>query len=382
MASPQRLDITYQTLYSELVQRSLDESFTSDFSANGRFVAVAVKGKKYWYFDSPRPGGGVQDRRYVGPLDDDEITKRVEAFKDLKADLKGRRRLVSTLTREAYLPRPLPITGQVVEGLAKAGFFRLRGVLVGTVAYQCYSAVLGTRLDAAAMQTGDVDFAQFHEISVAIKDSMPPILEVLRGVDRTFREIPSQVDGRFSTQFVSRNKFKVEFLTPNQWSDDQTGKPVSMPALGGAAAIPLRFLDYLIFEPIRAVLLHGSGVSVLIPSPERYAIHKLIVGSRRKEDRDATAKSSKDRLQARSIIEAMIANRQHADLASAYTEAWDRGDHWRAAIRTSIATYDDDFQSALRTELTKGITELCYKPADYDLTDKPTDDEVAAPRPK
>ena len=232
MASNQRLDITYQTLYSELVQRSLAESFTSEFSSNGRFVAVEVKGKKYWYFDTPKREGGGQDRRYVGPVDDGEITKRVEAFKDLKADLKGRRRLVSTLTREASLPRPLSMAGQVVEELAKAGFFRLRGVLVGTVAYQCYSAVLGRRLDAVAMQTGDADFAQFHEISVAIKDSMPPILEVLRKVDPTFREVPSQVDGRVSTQFVSRDKFKVEFLTPNQWSGDQEGKPVPMPALG------------------------------------------------------------------------------------------------------------------------------------------------------
>ena len=87
-----------------------------------------------------------------------------------------------------------------------------------------------------------------------------------------------------------------------------------MPALGGAAALPLRFLDYLIYEPIRAVLLHGTGVPVLIPSPERYAIHKLIVGSRQKEDRSATAKGSKDRLQARSIIEVMIANWQHVIL--------------------------------------------------------------------
>ena len=60
-------------------------------------------------------------------------------------------------------------------------------------------------------------------------------------------------------------------------------------------------------------------------------------------------------------------NRQHADLASAFTEAWDRGDHWRAAIRTSIATYDDGFQNSFRTELAKGITELGSKPADYDL---------------
>jgi hypothetical protein len=50
----------------------------------------------------------------------------------------------------------------------------------------------------------------------------------------------------------------------------------------------------------------------------------------------------------------MIENRQHSDLASAVTEACDRGDHWRAAIRTSIATHDDDFQNSFRTELAKG----------------------------
>ena len=105
----------------------------------------------------------------------------------MKADIKGRRRLVSTLTREAYLPRPPNMTGRVVEALANAGFFRLRGVLIGTVAYQCYAAMLGRRLNAVAMQTADADFAQFHEISVAVGDSLPPILEVLRKVDPTFR---------------------------------------------------------------------------------------------------------------------------------------------------------------------------------------------------
>ena len=371
MAASRHLDIAYQTLYSELVQRSLDESFTSEFSADGRFVAVEVKGKKYWYFDTPNSEGAGQKRRYVGPQGDPEITKRVEAFKDLKADVKGRRRLVSTLVREAYLPRPLPIAGQVVEELGKAGFFRLRGVLVGTVAYQCYSAMLGRRLDAVAMQTGDADFAQFREISVAVGDSLPPILEVLQRIDPTFREVPSRVDGRVSTQFVSRAKFKVEFLTPGRGTDDQDGKPVPMPALGGAAAFPLRFLDYLIHQPVRAVLLHGAGVPVLIPAPERYAIHKLIVGSRRKDAGDATAKSTKDRLQAKSIIEAMIDGRQQADLASTFMEAWDRGDHWRAAIRTSLATYDGKFRTSLSTELAKGVTELGSDPANYDLESKP-----------
>jgi hypothetical protein len=373
MAASPPLDIAYQTLYSELVQRSLDGSFTSEFSADGRFVAVEVKNNRYWYFDTPEPDGGVQKRRYVGPVNDPEITKRVEAFKNLKADVKGRRRLVATLTREAYLPRPLLKSGQVVEALANAGFFRLRGVLIGTVAYQCYPGLLGRRLEASAMQTGDADFAQFHEISVAVGDTLPPILDVLRRVDPTFREIPSQADGRVSTQFVSRDKFKVEFVTPNRGSDDIAGKPVQMPALGGAAAFPLRFLDFLIRRPVRAVLLHGAGVPILVPSPERYAVHKLIVGSRRREDDDTATKAAKNRLQAKSIIEAMIANRQHADLASAYMEAWDRGDHWVAAIGASLATYDEDFRRLLRSELGKDIKDQGGKPGDYGLGDEEAD---------
>ncbi|ABE38831.1 conserved hypothetical protein [Rhodopseudomonas palustris BisB5] len=380
MAVSAALDISYQTLYSELVQRSLDDSFTSEFSTDGRFVAVTVKTRKYWYFDTPKSEGGAQNRRYVGPVDDPEITKRVEAFKDLKADLKGRRRLVATLTRQAYLPRPLLKSGQVVEELAKAGFFRLRGVLVGTVAYQCYPGVLGRRLDATAMQTGDADFAQFHEISVAVGDSLPPILDVLHRVDETFREIPSQVDGRVSTQFVSRDKFKVEFLTPHRGPDDIAGKPVQMPALGGAAAFPLRFLDFLIRHPVRAVLMHGAGVPVLVPSPDRYAVHKLIVGSRRKEDRDTASKAAKDRLQAKSIMEAMIANRQQDDLAAAYMEAWDRGDHWVAAIRISLATYDDQFRGLLGCELGKGIKNNGGEPSDYGLDDEPKGTATPGPR--
>jgi len=66
----------------------------------------------------------------------------------------------------------------------------------------------------------------------------------------------------FGTTFAGPgNNFQVEFLTPNRGPDDHEGKPVRMPALGGAAALPLRFLDFLIYQPIRAVLLHGAGVS-------------------------------------------------------------------------------------------------------------------------
>jgi hypothetical protein len=61
-------------------------------------------------------------------------------------------------------------------------------------------------------------------------------------------------------------------------------------------------------------------------------------------------------------------------------EAWNRGDHWRAAVRTSIATYDDDFQNSFRTELTRGVTELGSNPADYDLADRRADASMCHPK--
>lgn len=348
----QHIDHVYQTLYSELAQRALDASFASEFSVAGRFIVMESRGRKYWYFDTAKVNGG-KHRRYVGPVDDDEINRRVEHFKDLKADVRARRKLVSTLVREAYLPRPEPFVGDIVEALADAGFFRLRGVLIGTVAFQCYSAILGVRLPHTAMQTADADFAQFHSISVEVEDSMPPILEVLRKVDKTFREIPHHSDSRHSTQFVSRSGYKVEFLTPNTGADEYAGHPAAMPALGGASAQPIRFLDFLIHEPLRAVLLHGAGVPVLVPAPERYAVHKLIIASRRLKNRDGTAKSRKDILQAELLFDAMIATRQWGALAIAYSEAWDRGRAWRDAINQSLGAFSGD----KRAQIEHGLAE-------------------------
>ncbi|WP_421760673.1 GSU2403 family nucleotidyltransferase fold protein [Devosia sp.] len=362
------VDLSYQVLYSELAQRSLDASFTSEFSLDGRFISMESRGRRYWYFDTAKRDGkpGSKRRIYVGPVDDEEINRRVATFKDLKADYRARMRLVATLVREAYLPRPDPVTGEVIDALAQAGFFRMRGVLVGTVAFQSYAALLGVRIFSGTMQTGDVDFALFHSIANAVDDSMPPILELLRNVDPTFREVPHRADGRFTTQYVTRTGYKVEFLTPNTSSNDYSDKPARMPALGDTAAQPLRFLDFLIHQPVRAVVLHGAGVPVLVPAPERYAIHKLIVASRRLADDDGMAKSRKDLAQAHKLIHTMVAQHTVPALADAFMEAWDRGPHWRDALRDGINMLGP--AEAVRKVLADGVVRLGADPAKYELS--------------
>jgi hypothetical protein len=357
------VDPAYEVLYSELKQRGLDAAFESDFSLDGRFVRVSAKGRSYWYFDTAKDGKKV--RRYVGPVDDAEISSRVENFKNLKADYRARRKLVSTLVREAYLPAPPLKVGAVVQAMADAGFFRLRGVLVGTVAFQCYSAGLGVRLPGALLQTGDADFAQFHSISVAVGDSMPNILGVLQEVDATFGPVPRLNSSELPSKLASRDGYQVEFLTPNTGTDDYVGKATPMPALGNIAAEPLRFLDFLIYEPVRAVLLHGAGVPVLVPAPERYAIHKLIVATRRLNDDNGRDKRQKDMRQAETLMQAMIATRQIVPLADAFIEAWQRGQSWRSAITQSLGALTG--AADLKTRLAEGVVVLGHKPEDFDL---------------
>ncbi len=191
------VDLVYRTMFAELVQRCLDASFETEFSTAGNFVRVPVKNRDYWYFEETRP---KKIRKYVGPADDTDIAKRVETFQQIKEDLRGRRKLVSTLTREAGLMAPDRFTGDVVEAMGKAGIFRLRGVLVGTVAFQTYAGVLGVRLPGASLQTSDADFAQHYSVSTSVKDSLSPILEVLKEVDQTFRALPHRSDPAHVTQ--------------------------------------------------------------------------------------------------------------------------------------------------------------------------------------
>ncbi len=327
----QQIDIIYRTMIAELGQRLLDASFMADFPAEGRFVKVTVKDRKFWYFDLP-DGQGGQKRSYVGRFEDDAITKRVQEFKAIKDDAKARRKIVSTLTRDVGLIAPDTFTGNIIEAFANAGLFRLRGLLVGTAAFQTYSALLGVRLPIGAILTGDADIAQDYAISAEVKDTLPPIEEILHGIDETFSPVPHISGSPATTGYRNATGYKVEFLTTNRGSDDYTGNPSKMPALGGASAEPLRFLDFLIYEPVRSVLLHKSGVSVIVPDPARYAVHKIIVAAKRSQTSEFALKRDKDLAQAAILFEALPDTGRGSDLDACFDEALGRGDGWRSAI--------------------------------------------------
>ena len=341
-----QIDLMFRTMVAELQQRSFDAQWSADFPPAGRFVRVKVDDRSYWYFDQPNGEGG-QRRRYVGPAADPEISARVETFKGEKDDYQNRRKMVAALTREAGLIAPDRFTGQVIEVLANAGLFRLRGVLVGTVAFQCYSALLGIRLPAAAILTGDADMAQDYAISAEVADSLPPIVDLLQGVDPSFRALPHVSGSPRSNAFRNSSGYRVEFLKTNRGAEEYADQPAQMPALGGAAAEPLRFIDFLLIDPVRTILLHGAGVSVTVPAPERFAVHKLIVAGRRLDDASGRAKKDKDLRQAGMLFDALQSAGGGRDLANALEEAWTRGPAWKAALTVGVEHVPREYQPAV-----------------------------------
>jgi hypothetical protein len=317
--------LVLQTVYAELLERSAGAAFSDAFAEAGAFVCKTIKGRRYWYFQAGV--GQARKQRYVGP-ETPELIERIERHQVARNDERERRALVSTLVRSFGLPRAIPQLGDIIDGLAKAGVFRLRGVLVGTVAYQTYSAMLGVKLPHTLLQTGDIDIAQFRDVSIAAGDSLPPMLEILKKVDRSFTDIPSAMDGRHSTSYAAKNGVRVDFLTPARRSGADA--PQMLPSLNTEAQ-PLPFLDYLIHEPEPAVLLHNSGVYVQVPAPQRYAVHKLIVSQRRPE---GVAKRQKDLHQA-ALLEALVAKRPF-ELKLAWEEALQLGPTWRQLLAEGV----------------------------------------------
>ena len=315
-------NIATQTMFAELTQRAIDAEFDELYDERGNFLRKRVKTKEYWYYK--RDEGGKAVSRYVGPVGDQSISGRIKRFETIKSDFRHRREMVRALTA-AGMPSPDSMAGEVIEALWKGGFFRLRGVLVGTLAFQCYGGILGIRFPGVALKTGDADLAQFYDVSHMVNDTMPPILNVLRQADPTFNAVPHANHPHRVTRFRTATKYLVEFLTPNRGFDENQSEPAEMPSLGGASAQPLRYLDFLIRDPINSVVLHKGGIPVRVPSPERYAVHKLIVAVMRRVD---PAKSDKDIRQSEQLIEALLPRRSFS-LFEAWEEACARGPSWR-----------------------------------------------------
>lgn len=318
---------TAQAAYQDLLRLHLDEAAST---LVGSIEERRRNGRTYLY-DKFRLGTEMKSR-YLGE-DAPELRARLARAAELKVDADARRQRMSRLVRILRAEGFVGIdrdTGSLLLAFARAGVFRLGGTLVGTGAYALYQGELGVRFDADELaRTGDIDFASFERLSVALGDRVEEtpgdILQAMK-----FDPVPGVHDRQIWRWRQSRSEALVEFLTPA--FGDESVKP--LPALG-VSAQALNYLNYLLAEPIHAVAIYRSGVLVQVPRPERFAIHKLIVADRRRGGPDQ-AKSRKDRGQAAFLI-SILAEDRPDDLRDAYEDALSRGPRWRARIEASLA---------------------------------------------
>lgn len=328
----QDLPLVIQTSYAELLDQ-LRLASVSDYPTGSTFRKRGISGRDYWYVQEPTGPTGRPPERYIGP-DTDERRALVEAAQRAKADADSRKAIRRSLTG-AGLPEPDTLTGAVIEALATAGVFRLRGVIVGTVAFQTYAGLLGIKLPNASVRTGDLDVAQDYGVSVNLDDALETsLLDVLQTVDPAFQPVPSLAGPNIAATYARPGGYRVDVLTTNRGADRDA--PVKLPSLK-SDAVALRYLDYLLKGTVEAAILSRSGALVNVPAPERYAVHKLIVSTMRRTTGESAIKADKDLVQASLLIDVLIAKRRADDLTEALKEAAARGDNWRSSL-TSAAT--------------------------------------------
>ena len=317
------LPVAAATAYAQLQSATLAVELARDVShLQGSFSTKLIKGSAQWYFSFREPDQRIR-QIYVGP-DNTQVRALVEKaraaapLEPLKPLARSALALGCTPTQRKHL--------SVILRLNEFGFFRAGGVLVGTHAFLSYANLLGLRWRDSD-QTADVDFAhagrnisialpatvnaQPHSALTTMQEGFLPLVQYRGAAGASYRH-PREPE------------FQIDFLAP------QTGAstaPLTVDNLD-VALQPLRFMEFALEDVQQATLFDATGRCVIatLPSPARYAVHKLLIlGERSGPFR---VKVSKDLAQAAALME-YYATADPDAVRSAWADALSRGPGWR-----------------------------------------------------
>lgn len=260
------------------------------------------------------------------------IEKQKSLYKQATPDVKQREKLVSMLSAGG-LRVSESSDGRVLELLSQSGVFLSGGVLVGSHAFNVYQGMLGVEWGTELTKTQDIDLASENQINIAISEDAPDVKSVLLDSDLGFFEVPALNRKSPSTSFKIRGQlFHVDLLTPLHGPDDSL--PVKLKHFNSYAH-PMRFLDFLLEDAQIAVVSFRGGVLVNVPSPARFAFHKLVISQRRPVSEQTKAK--KDIMQAEMLLNVLLEDRP--------------GDIWM--VCDMVAKMPKQFQNQLKQGVSK-----------------------------
>ena len=132
---------------------------------------------------------------------------------------------------------------------------------------------------------------------------------------------------RYAIRAGTQQTFSVEVLSPLRGPERPDGL-TTFRAMRSDARM-LRFLDFLLYREVEAVVLAGPGIPVRVPAPERFALHKLMLSRMRSESPARQAKVRKDLAQAEMLLQVLAQDRPH-ELEETWAEMLGRGPSWTA----------------------------------------------------
>ncbi|MBI2362573.1 MAG: hypothetical protein HYV15_04240 [Elusimicrobia bacterium] len=197
---------------------------------------------------------------------------------------------------------------RILKAFDSLGLWKDGVELIGSWSFLLYQRHLGVR--PMPLRTQDVDFLLPWPYP---KERLVDLSTALGELG--FRTVTT---GTGPMCFV-HPELKVELLVPER---GKGGLDFRFVKALGVRALPLRFLDMLLKDPIR---LKEGGVAVWVPKPLHYCLHKLIVAQRRK----VAAKREKDILHAVCVLDILKPSDFEKGLA-------DLPPKWRILVRKSL----------------------------------------------
>jgi hypothetical protein len=176
--------------------------------------------------------------------------------------------------------------------------------------------------------TADVDIAG-TTIPVGIIPEVVCPQSALERLEMGFSPMMEADPALYGSRFKSgEGEFKVEFLTPLTGKEPVDGSRTEIRQLG-IPAVPLRFLDFLIKDPLPAVALGRRPALAMVPQPARFAVHKQIVTQER--GRRYVLKAQKD-IEQSYDLQRVLEKIDPLGLEEAFEEARQKGPGWRKRI--------------------------------------------------
>ena len=332
-----------QTNFAELFEQVQAAAFDRSVrDLPGSFNKKVIKGREYWYWQV-RDLQGVNRQVYLGP-DDGRVQKLVQMHRDgappQAADLASLAGACVALGCATVIPQHF----EVINRMAEYGFFRAGGVLIGTHAFIAMANMLGVRWNSG-WRTNDVDVAHAGKnVSLALAENAKADMhDAITSLEMGLLPQQSIASGPGATYITARKDIRVDLLTTAGRKDDAyLYEPLNV------RLQPLKFMEFSLEHTTQTALLSGEQVVLVnIPSPMRYALHKLVIMGEREEA--FRTKIQKDAGQVAALVEYGLL-RSSGALKAAAGDLMSRGAGWRKRATEGLK-YVADYSPQVAKEL-------------------------------